>query len=248
MSDDEFDDFSIDDAALVQIDSLEQTAGGPQKSVFPSRTVASGPSAWSASRKPPAGKAPAFQLRALPLHVSSSSESGGISAASAGVRPPVDTNTSVSRTMQGRSNSVFLNNQPNTTVSKKQTNDGRGLSSAGNAIQVLSDDDDDEFEVLCPPAAIRRSTTGGSNNPGAPAVSAAEAARVARANAIRGLTGGPNAATNWLTTAQGSRPTTMGSKSTTKQPNQKNVKVTEWDTEKPQTQVVQTHQIGRAHV
>jgi ATP-dependent DNA helicase MPH1 len=105
----------------------------------------------------------------------------------------------------------------------------------------LSDDDDDEFEVLSPPAAIRRPTTGGSNNPGAPAISAAEAARIARANAIRGLTGGSNAATNWLTTAQGSRPTTMGGKSTTKQPNQKNVKVTEWDPEKPQTQVVQTH-------
>lgn len=240
MSDDEFDDFSIDDAALVQIDSLEQTVSGAHRSKFPNTTVASGSSTWSTIRKPPAGKAPAFQLRTLPLQGSSSSESGGVSAVSAGVRPPVDMGTSGSKALQGRSNSVVRIDQRNAVFSGKDVNAASKGKNAnvGNAIEILSDDDD-EFEVLSPPATVR--TISGSNANGGPAVSGAEAARIARANAIRGLTGGANAAMNWLTTAQGNRATSMGGKAITKQPNQKNVKVTEWDPEKPQTQVVQTH-------
>lgn len=135
--------------------------------------------------------------------------------------------------------------QRNSTNGKKGIAEERGVSAvlgAHNAIEVLSDDDDPEVEVLSPPAAIRRPTTGiRPNIPGAPVNNAAEAARIARANAIRGMMGGPNGPSNWLTTAQGNRPPIAGGKSTIKQTNQKNVKVTEWDPEKPQTQVVQTH-------
>jgi hypothetical protein len=240
MSDEEFDDFSIDDDALNQIASLEQTADRPHQTTIPQRTVAAGPSAWTTNRKPPAGKAPAFQLRTIPLQGSSSSESGGVSVGFGATDHQKDRTVSRSTTTMRNPASSKQQHSAN-----NRTGTGRSSSSSGpavNAIEVLSDDDDPEFEVCSPPQVNK--TTG--KNPGTTTSSksnnsAADAARIARANAIRGLLVDSNGKSNWLTTAQNTRQNGASDKSATKQTAAKNVKVTEWDPEKPQTQVVQTH-------
>lgn len=238
MSDEEFDDFSIDDDALNQIASLERTVDRPHQSTIPQRTAAAGSSVWTTNRKPPAGKAPAFQLRTLPLQGSSSSESGGVSVGFGANDQQKDRTVSRSTTTVRNPSSSKQQHSINNRAGTGQSSSSSGP--AVNAIEVLTDDDDPEFEVCSPPPVNK--TMG--KNPGATTSvksnnSAADAARIARANAIRGLLVDSNGKSNWLTTAQNTRQN--GASAATKQTAAKNVKVTEWDPEKPQTQVVQTH-------
>lgn len=246
MSDEEFDDFSIDDDALNQIATLEQTADRAHQTGIPNRTAVAGPSAWSMNRKPPAGKAPTFQLRTVPLQGSSSSESGGVSVASAAINHQKDRTDPRSVTAT-RNQTVSRNPAMQQQHSAENRGDKGRTSAAGSgpsvtAIEVLSDDDDLEFEVCSPPPASKTTRTiPGATKSATSNNSTADAARIARANAIRSLLGDPNGASNWLTTAQNNRQNGAADKSVTKQTTAKNVKVTEWDPEKPQTQVVQTH-------
>lgn len=245
MSDDEFDDFSIDDDALNQIATIEKTADGACQTGSPARTTTAGPTAWSTGRKLLAGKAPAFQLRTVPLQGSSSSESGGVLVASAVIGHQQE--RAGSKSVTANRNHPASRNLGKQQQSSTKTGGMQGRAPAAgrgpamDAIEVLSDDDL-EFEVCSPPPgnkttkAVSRAAKSAKSN-----TSSGDAARVARANAIRSLLGDSAGAANWLTTAQSNRQNGAMDKSTTKQTATRSVKVTEWDPERPQTQVVQTH-------
>lgn len=245
MSDDEFDDFSIDDDALNQIATIEKTADGGRQPGFPARTITAGPTAWSASRKMLAGKSPALQLRTVPLQGSSSSESGGLLVGSAVMGHQQERAGSKSLTAnRNHPASINLGQQEQSSAETTGTQ-GRAPDAergpAMNAIEVLSDDDI-EFELCSPPPgnkttkAVPRAAKSVKSN-----ASSADAARIARANAIRSHLENSTGASNWLTIARDNRQNAAVDKSTPKQTNTRNVKVTEWDPERPQTQVIQTH-------
>ncbi|KAJ9112354.1 hypothetical protein QFC19_000774 [Naganishia cerealis] len=256
MSDEEFDDFSIiDDDALTQIASIEQSVGNSHGNIAARNPLKSGLTTWSLGQRAPAGKAPAFRLRTGPLpgnaRSSSSSESNGPSVVSAAIRPSTtinDTRVAQGSTTTGRSSArnVGVEDTRIQPISRGDTNVRmNGASSREvNPIEVLSDGDDPEIEVCSPPPGSKSAKDGfGQNNSGINnhSVSAAEAARIARANAIRGMTRTSNGDSNWLTNAQNNRQNGPGEKTNMNKTNSKTTKVAEWDPEKPQTQVVQTH-------
>lgn len=255
MSDEEFDDFSIDDDALTQIASLEQSVGkthGPTTTRNPIKSVVS---AWSVGAKLPPGKSPALQLRNGPLQEnarsSSSSDSNGASVVSAAVRPSTTFNNNT-RIPQGfgtvarklaQNDSLSTGNVQQTLLGGTNMRKGQTNSHEPNLIEVLSDGDDPEIELCSPPPGNNATKKGkqGDDVTITHTVSSTEAARIARANAIRGLTGTTSGDSNWLTNLQKNRQNAASERTATKPTNSKNVKATEWDPEKPQVQVLQTH-------
>ncbi|KAJ9105478.1 hypothetical protein QFC21_001849 [Naganishia friedmannii] len=254
MSDEEFDDFSIDDDALTQIASIEQSVGKSNGSTVARNSVKSVSAAWSIGARPPAGKSSALQLRTGPLQQnarsSSGSDSNGASVVSAAVRPSTTfNNTRVPQRFGTTAKEVVHNGGPSisnvqhTSLGSTNGRNEKTNSHEVNPIEVLSDGDDPEIEFCSPPPGnnSRKKSNNDKDFAITHTVSSAEAARIARANAIRGLTGTMNGDPNWLTNAQKNRQNNAAERTTTKQTNSKNVKVTEWDSEKPQVQVLQTH-------
>ncbi|KAJ9120719.1 hypothetical protein QFC22_002650 [Naganishia vaughanmartiniae] len=254
MSDEEFDDFSIDDDALIQFASIEQSVGNSDGVTAARNPAKSVSSAWSVGARPPAGKSPVFQLRnGLPqtnTRSLSGSDSNGLSVVSAAIRPSTTINNA--RVPQGfgtAARKLVQNGRPpisnvrQTSMGNTNTRKQKAESDEVNLIEVLSDGDDPEIEFCSPPPGhhATKKVDQGTNCTITHTVTSAETARVARANAIRGLTGFTNGGPNWLTNAQKNRQNGATDRTITKQTNNKNVKVTEWDSERPQVQVLQTH-------